>query len=205
MSGDFLDTIHAQSQAVWDIRRLIAWLRSEGAPAVGVQGVSLGGYTTALLASLEENLDCVIAGIPAVDFVRLARSHAPSLLLRAAAAMGISFDRIELLLRVISPLAHRPRVPRRRRYLYAGTADRLAPPDHALDLWHHWDRPRFEWYQGGHVSFLWESDVRALVREALTASGLIVSRSRRLPKRRAARNTRRRRPAPSGPLISAIR
>jgi hypothetical protein len=40
LSGDFLDTIHAQTQAVWDIRRLIAWLRAEGAQRVGVQGVS---------------------------------------------------------------------------------------------------------------------------------------------------------------------
>jgi hypothetical protein len=172
LSGDFLDTIHAQTQAVWDIRRLIAWLRAGGAPRVGVQGVSLGGYTAALLASLEEDLDCVIAGIPAVDFLRLVRRHTPEILLRIAKGMGIRFDRIEQLLRVISPLAHRPRVPRPRRYLYAGVADRLAPPDHALDLWHHWDRPRCEWYQGGHVSFLWDRNVRDLLREALTVSGL---------------------------------
>lgn len=182
LSGDFLDTIHAQTQAVWDIRRLIAWLRADGAPRVGVQGVSLGGYTTALLASLEEDLDCVIAGIPAVDLLRLLRSHAPSALLSIARAMGIRFDRIEQLLRVISPLAHTPRVPRPRRYLFAGVADRLAPPDHALDLWHHWGRPRCEWYQGGHVSFLFERKVWDLVREALTISGLASPRSTaRLP------------------------
>jgi hypothetical protein len=205
LSGDFLDTIHAQTQAVWDIRRLIAWLRAEGAPRVGVQGVSLGGYTTALLASLEEDLDCVIAGIPAVDFLRLFRSHAPAVLLRIARAMGIRFDRIERLLRVISPLAHTPRVPRPRRYLYAGVADRLAPPDHALDLWHHWDRPRFEWYHGGHVSFLWERDVRDLLEEAFTASGMALPRKRRAPERRRKPSGRHRRLAPSGGLIGAAR
>lgn len=203
LSGDFLDTIHAQTQAVWDIRRLIAWLRAEGAPRVGVQGVSLGGYTTALLASLEKDLDCVIAGIPAVDFLRLLRSHTPEILLRFARSMGIRFDRIELLLRVISPLAQRPRVPRPRRYLYAGVADRLAPPDHALDLWHHWDRPRCEWYQGGHVSFLWERDVRELLREALTASGLASPRQRSTSKRGRRRYQPRGRLAPGGGLVGA--
>jgi len=205
LSGDFLDTIHAQTQAVWDIRRLIAWLRAEGAPRVGVQGVSLGGYTTALLAALEEDLDCVIAGIPAVDFLRLIRSHTPAILLRIAKAMGIRFDRIEQLLRVISPLAQAPRVPRPKRYLYAGVADRLAPPDHALDLWHHWDRPRFEWYHGGHVSFLWDRNVRDLVQEALTASGLAVPAKRSPRKRRRHRSKRRRRPAPSRALVAAAR
>jgi hypothetical protein len=145
-----------------------------------------------------EDLDCVIAGLPAVDFLRLARSHTPAILLRVARAMGIRFDRIELLLRVISPLAHAPRVPHPRRYLYAGVADRLAPPDHALDLWHHWDRPRCEWYQGGHVSFLWERNVQDLLQEALTASGLASPRRRSRPKRRRKRAERRRRPAQSG-------
>jgi hypothetical protein len=205
LSGDFLDTIHAQSQAIWDIRRLIAWLREEGAPRVGVQGVSLGGYTTALLASLEEDLDCAIAGIPAVDFLRLARSHAPAILLRVARAMGIRFDRIELLLRVISPLAHTPRVPRTRRYLYAGVADRLAPPDHALDLWNHWDRPRFEWYHGSHVSFLWERGVRDLLEEALTDSGMTSPRRHRAAVRRRRASRRRGRTAPRGRRAGAAR
>jgi dienelactone hydrolase len=205
LSGDFLDTIHAQTQAVWDIRRLIAWLRAEGAQRVGVQGVSLGGYTVALLASLEEDLDCVIAGIPAVDFLRLLRSHTPEILLHIARAMGIRFDRIEQLLRVISPLAHRPRVPHPRRYLYAGVADRLAPPDHALDLWHHWDRPRCEWYQGGHVSFLWERNVRDLLQEALTASGLASPPKPSRSKHRRKGSERRRRPARSGGLVGATR
>src|SRR5581483_2263836 len=35
-SGDYVDTVHWQAQAVWDVRRLIAALRLRGAPAVGV-------------------------------------------------------------------------------------------------------------------------------------------------------------------------
>ncbi|MDH3211193.1 MAG: hypothetical protein OEM05_01800 [Myxococcales bacterium] len=172
LTGDFLDTVHAQAQAIWDVRRLVGWLRSHGAPAVGTYGVSLGGYTTALLAALEEDLDCSIAGIPAADFVRLMRAHVPDLLIRAASRVGFSFENAERLLRVVSPLALPPRVPRERRYLYAGLADHLAPTDHARDLWLHWERPRVVWYHGSHVSFLWEPEVEALVREAVTATGL---------------------------------
>jgi len=175
-TGDFLDTVHAQTQAIWDVRQLIGWLRTRGARSVGVYGVSLGGYTAALLASLERDLSCVIAGIPAADFLRLMQAHAPPFVSWAAERIGLSFEKIERVLSVISPLALEPRIPHERRFLYAGLADRLASPDHARDLWRHWGRPHLTWYSGSHVSFLWESDVRALLKRALSACGLLSPR-----------------------------
>jgi hypothetical protein len=172
-AGDFVDTVHAQAQALWDVRRLVAWLQDEGAPGVGIYGISLGGYTTALVASFADDLDCAIAGIPATDFVRLVRSHVPKVILRGAEMVGLSVDRIERLLSVVSPFSFRPRVARRRRYLYAGLRDRLAPPDHALDLWRHWDEPRIGWYPGSHVSFVWERDVKTFLLEALREADLL--------------------------------
>jgi hypothetical protein len=177
LSGDFLDTIHAQTQAVWDIRRLIGWLRDgRGAPRVGTYGVSLGGYTAALLAALQGDLDCVIAGIPATDFVRLVRGHLPDMMLKGADRIGFGFDSIEKIFKVISPLAIPPNVPRDRCFLYAGRSDRLTPPEQAHDLWEHWERPRISWYDGGHVSFLWEQKIETLLREALGSCGLIVAK-----------------------------
>ena len=173
-SGDFLDTVHAQAQAVWDVRRLVSFLRTQrGAPAVGAYGVSLGAHTAALLAAHEPSLSCVIAGIPASDLLRLLRSHVPELVVRAAELVGLSLEETARVLSVVSPLAVPPLVPRERRWLYAGAADRLAAPEHALDLWRHWEQPRIAWYQGSHISFLWESEVAALVREALVASGML--------------------------------
>jgi len=174
LTGDFLDTVHAQTQAVWDVRRLMGWLReTREATGIGAYGVSLGGYTTALLAGLEDDLDCVIAGAPATDFVRLLRRHLPPFVHRAAEAIGFPFDTIEQALRVVSPLSLPARVSHERRFVYAGLADTLVTPDHAHDLWRHWDRPTISWYEGGHVSFLWEAKVRELVYEALRGCGLV--------------------------------
>jgi hypothetical protein len=173
-SGELLDTVHAQAQAIWDLRRLVGWLRHhKRAPRVGVYGVSLGAHTAALLAAHDAELACVIAGIPAADLIRLLRTHVPELVLRAAERFGLDLESASRALRVVSPLAVRPLVPRERRYLYAGVADRLAAPEHALELWRHWDEPRLAWYQGSHMSFLWEQSVTALVREALVESGLL--------------------------------
>jgi hypothetical protein len=174
-SGEILDTLHMQAQAVWDIRRLAALLRAQGAPAVGVYGLSLGGYTTALLAGVEANLDCVVAGIPHADYVDLARWNAPALMLRLADRQSVDWEAVGRLLRVISPLAIPPRVARERRYLFAATADRLVPPEHARDLWLHWECPRTLWYEGSHVSFGWEASVRTLLHEALETTGFLTA------------------------------
>ncbi len=166
-AGDCLDTLHAQAQAVWDVRRLIAWIRAEGGRAIGVYGLSLGGYTAALIAALEPRLACVVAGIPASNFVELGQHHLPATLLADAAQAGVDWTAIERLYRVISPLAMPARVPWARRYLFAGTADRIVPIIQARRLWQHWGRPRCNWYRGTHLSFAWEPELRNWLNDTL--------------------------------------
>jgi len=174
LAGDFLDTIHAQAQAVWEARRLIGWLRRQGAPAVGAYGLSLGAYTATLLASLEDDLACVIAGIPAIDFLELIQANSSAPLVWATTQLGFPWDAIRTMLRVISPLALARRVPVERCYLFAGAADALAPRAQVLDLWRHWGEPRLAWYEGGHVTFLFEQEVHRFVTTALRETGLAV-------------------------------
>ena len=138
-----------------------------------MHGLSLGGYTTALLAALEPDLACAIAGIPASDFVELFRTHTEEPDAAEAKRMGRFWDDTKRLLTVVSPLAMPPRIPRDRRYIFAGVADRLAPPGAAQALWEHWERPRILWYQGTHTSFLLEPEVRNLFDEAMVDSGMV--------------------------------
>lgn len=180
LSGNFLDSLHGQAQATADVRALIHWLRQRGAPRVGLYGISLGAYTAALVAGLEPDLACVIAGIPATDYLGLLRRHVPEPLLWMAGERGFDVQRIERVMRVVSPLALTPTVPKSRRFLYAGRVDQLAPPAQARALWRHWDRPRIAWYDGGHVSFLWEDTVEQLILEALRRGGLIEARRPKL-------------------------
>jgi hypothetical protein len=173
LSGDYLDTIHLQTQALWDIRRLLRWLEAEDGQPIGAYGLSLGGYTATLLAALEGDLACAIAGIPATCYVGLTRWVVPAWLLQLAEYAGVTLDRIERIVRVISPLALPPKVPWDRRFLYAATADRLVPPATVHALWEHWGRPRLDWYEGSHTSFGWEATVRGLLSDALARSGLV--------------------------------
>jgi len=176
VAGDHLDTIHAEAQAMWDIRRILSWIRAHEGEPVGVYGLSLGGYNAALLAGLDAELACVIAGVPATCFVDFVREHAPLILLRDERAADLMCERAERLLRVVSPLSLPPVVPWERRFVFGGVADRFIPAAHVGRLWEHWARPRVAWYQGSHVTFPWDRGVQQLVEEALRSSGLIGAR-----------------------------
>jgi hypothetical protein len=167
LAGDILDTIHAQAQAMWDLRRAIGWISRQGAPKIGAYGVSLGGYTASLLAGVEPSLACVIAGIPVTDFSRLLWHHAPSHAERHLDNAGLGREAAEELFRVISPLEHRPKLPLERRKIFGGVADGLVPSDQVRDLWRHWDEPEIVWYQGSHVSFMLEPRVGRMIRSSL--------------------------------------
>jgi hypothetical protein len=177
-SAHVLDTIHAEAQAIWDLRRILGWLRSQSDEPIGLYGVSLGAYTSALLSGFEGDLACVLAGLPTICFLSLLQRHAPPNVLRAADDAGLCWQSAERTMRVISPLAFAPRVPRPRRYLFAGVADRLVPEHHAHDLWQHWQQPELRWFQGSHLSFTWDRAINDYVLEVLRDCGLIGERAR---------------------------
>jgi dienelactone hydrolase len=169
---DVIDTLHAEAQAVWDMRRLLSWIRAQNAPAVGAFGLSLGGYTTALFASVAEGLACAIPGIPLADIPRIFSRHAAPHQMRYAEHLGFDLERAEEILRVISPLVLKPKVPLEGRMIFGATADRLVTPDQVRDLWRHWEEPEIVWYNGGHVTFGSERDVWSSVDRTLRENGL---------------------------------
>jgi pimeloyl-ACP methyl ester carboxylesterase len=167
VGGDVTNTLHALTQTAWDIRRLIRWLREEGAERIGFIGLSLGGYTTALVASLEEDLEMAITGVPPAELGELTCYHATSRALAIATEAGITPERIAAALSPVSPLMLQPKVPRERRYMFGALADRFVPPGQVEALWRHWDKPEIVWYPGSHLGFRFHQPVRDLVDRAL--------------------------------------
>ncbi|CDO11023.1 prolyl oligopeptidase family protein [Mycolicibacterium cosmeticum] len=170
--ADILDDIHATAQAVWDIRGLLDWIRrQQPGAAIGLYGLSLGGFIAALVASLDRYLTCAVLGVPVADLIDLLSRHAGldrndprrrTILL--ATTLG----------RMISPLALSPRVPPTGRFIYAGLADQVVHPrEQVTRLWEHWGRPQIEWYRGGHTGFFHSRPVNRFVVDALVRSGLV--------------------------------
>ncbi len=169
---DLVDTLHAEAQSIWDMRRLLSWVRAQGAPRVGAFGLSLGGYTTAVFASIADGLDCAIPGIPLADIPRMLDRHGSAHQMRYAKSKGFDLGRAGEMLRVVAPLVLRPKVPLAGRMIFGATADRLVSPDHVRDLWRHWDEPEIVWYDGAHVSFGSERQVWSGVDRTLRESGV---------------------------------
>jgi pimeloyl-ACP methyl ester carboxylesterase len=176
MSIDLIDSVHGLAQAAWDARRLLAWLRLHDADHIGAYGLSLGGHVAAMLASLEGELSCTIAGIPATDIPGLYRHHSPAGIRREAHRHHL-YEDASAVHRVVSPLALEPRVARERRFIFAELGDRMSTASQAHRLWLHWDRPTISWYPGGHVGFFWSRQVGAFLLEALEQTGLLAPRA----------------------------
>jgi dienelactone hydrolase len=141
------------TQAVWDIRRVLQWLRGDQrAPAVGLLGVSLGAYVINLLSTLEADLACLVAVVPTSDLAASMREAAPVTPAKRRLHRLVHDDRSALVHRVVSPLAARCLVPHERRHIVAGQVDRIAPPRGAAQVWRHWDEPSIAWRPRGHVT-----------------------------------------------------
>lgn len=174
LDGPVADLFHAQAQSLWDLRRCLAWVRdSYTVDSIGVLGYSLGGYNAAVLAALEPDLACTIAGIPMTDIPATLWRHLPLAHLRYLEACGVEQQWVSDIMAPLSPLHLQPQVPHDRRFIVAATGDQLVPAEQPLALWQHWDKPAMQWYQGTHLSVRYERNVSSFVQQALRDSGLV--------------------------------
>jgi pimeloyl-ACP methyl ester carboxylesterase len=146
----------SMAHAVHDFRIFVDYLESLGATNIGVTGISLGGYTSSLLATVEDRLQFAIPNVPVVSLPDLVLEWFPlNLPLKALLkASNTSIREARHMLAVHSPLTYEPLLPKERRMVIAGAGDRLAPPKHARLLWDHWDRCRIHWFPGNHLLHL---------------------------------------------------
>ena len=135
-------------QAVFDLRALAHHLQGRGAPDVGVMGMSLGGYTASLLATVEPRLSFAVPMIPLASIAHMARSLGR--LTGSAAEQRAQFEALEGAHRAVSPLARAPRVDPGRMLVLAAEGDRITPIDHARWLAQHFGAP-LHVFHGGHI------------------------------------------------------
>jgi dienelactone hydrolase len=64
ISGDLVHVVQAARQSLADARALIAWLKEQGCPRVGLWGISLGAWLSGLLACEDPHIDCAALMVP---------------------------------------------------------------------------------------------------------------------------------------------
>jgi dienelactone hydrolase len=135
-------------QAIWDLRVAIRALREQGAKRVGVIGMSLGGYTSALLATVTSDVDFVIPYVPIASIPDFMEENAlvptsPELQQQLANANRTHMD-------AISPLSRAPAVAPERITVISGELDQLATVEHGATLSEHLGC-RHVVFRGAHV------------------------------------------------------
>lgn len=143
----------AMAQAVHDFRSTIDYLQFTGVDKIAVTGISLGGYTSALIASADDRLEAVIPNVPVVTPESAFDDWFPAnKLVALERRLGdISREESAAASAYHSPLNYAPLVPRDRRLIITGLGDRLAPPEQAEMLWEHWDHCALHWFPGNHI------------------------------------------------------
>lgn len=143
----------ALAHGVHDFRVFVDHLEAQGVEQVGLTGLSLGGYTTALLAAVDDRLALAIPNAAVADMSSLIDSWFPANLLmrHVMPRRGIPTDAFADAVRVHSPLTYPVRLPKERLFVIGGLGDRLAPPEQSERIWEHWGRPRLHWYPGNHI------------------------------------------------------
>ncbi|MEM9074921.1 MAG: alpha/beta fold hydrolase [Myxococcota bacterium] len=140
-------TIEGFRQAILDLHALIRWLRDRGAPKIGLVGMSLGGYTTALAATTLD-LDVAVPFIPLASIADFARDGGR--LIGTPTQRREQHEFLERVYASVSPLTRAPRVPVEGRLVIGGKHDHITPIAHAERLANHFETPLVT-FEGGHL------------------------------------------------------
>ena len=155
-SGGFSHINEAMLQGVCDLRVLLDYLYAQGAPSVGVSGLSLGGYFTSMLATADPRLAFAIPNSPVVAPIDMVLDWEPTgALLRAVMKRsGMSVRELRRDLAVHSPLTYAPQLDGDRALIIGGAGDRLTSPRFVRLLHDHWRESHLHWFPGNHVIHL---------------------------------------------------
>lgn len=126
-------------QAVTDLRELARHLRERGHPKVGVLGMSLGGYTAALAATVDADFDVVVPIVPLASLADFALEQGD--LPEAPETRALEHRLVEEAHRLVSPVHRTPLVPAGRTLVLGARADRITPIAHARRLAAHFQAP----------------------------------------------------------------
>jgi dienelactone hydrolase len=147
-SSDPRINVEAFRQAIWDLVSLRRALMERGCPAVGVMGMSLGGYTSALATTADPELAFAVPIIPLASVADAARDGGR--LVGTPEEQREQHAALERAHRPVSPLARPGRLGAERLRVVAGEADRITPLPHAERLAAHLGAP-LHVFRGGHL------------------------------------------------------
>ena len=152
------ETVEGMTQAVLDIRRSVAWLAARDdvdAGRIGIFGISLGGITGGLAASIEPQIGHVCLLLAGGDLGQVALDSPQ--LRKVRGELPKDFVDKETLIKtlaVIDPVTYASRAKGKRILMLNALHDEVIPKACTLALWKGFGEPEIAWYSGGHYSVI---------------------------------------------------
>ena len=154
--GGLARTNESMLQGVSDLRVWTQALLNRGAPQVGISGLSLGGYMTAMLSTVESRLAFAIPNSPVVAAADMAMEWQPlgTLMRRSVLTDDWTFSELRQSMALHSPLSRPPRLDAGRLMVIGGAGDRFTSPRFVSLLHQHWAGSDVHWFPGNHLLHL---------------------------------------------------
>jgi len=165
LSGNLLHVMCATHQSLADLRALATWLRAQGAPSVGVWGVSLGAWLSGLAAAHQPEIDQAVLVTPVVRMDRALRD------LPFCDAIREDLRGLDEEFRPLNLVTHPARLASDRMLVVASELDLFAPGETIDELaaaWH----PEVWKFQHGHISILLASGIMRRIAKWIAARSI---------------------------------
>jgi len=148
LSGDLVHVVQAAHQALADARALVAWLKEQGCPQVGLWGISLGAWLSGLLACADSQVDFAVLMTPVSRMDRLiAELDFCAPIRRSIGDAKLRLDRMNL-------TSHKPKLAPENILVVASEHDLFAPVRTAEELCEVWGVTELWRPRHGHISVL---------------------------------------------------
>lgn len=183
-SRGFAQTSEAMLQSICELRIIMNHLQDQGVPGMGMSGLSLGGYLTALMASVDDRLAFAIPNAAVVSPVDMIMEWPPlsTVLAPLMPLAGLTIQDLRHITALHSPLTWAPVIAPERLLIIAGAGDRFTAPRYQTLLHRHWVGSQLHWFPGNHVVHLHQREYLRLMRQfmdrCLPDDGPAVSRSK---------------------------
>ncbi|TYS33016.1 alpha/beta hydrolase family protein [Bacillus pumilus] len=155
ISANISRTVHSSQQAIVELRGLIKWIKENEGGEIIVVGISLGGWLTNLLATVEKDMNIVVSAFYANNIAHSIWNTLPGKYIRRdLEEHGTTYEELNKAWDIMNPSKAKLLVDKENVLLISGKYDMYIDINDADTLWNSWNQPKRHVYSCGHAGIV---------------------------------------------------